>query len=181
MTRKEEKQLLSALGNSDRKAFAVLYNLYAGKCLHFVSSVIQDKEIAKDMTHDIFVKVWLKREIISKVDSFSAYLFRMVRNSVLDRMESEVIRRRFMVESLAVSEEFRSYVDEKVSLDELQHLVFNTVNKMPEQRRRVFVMSRYDGIPNIKIAELLGVSIRTVENHLTNALADIRVKLAESL
>ena len=172
---------MSALGNSDRKAFAVLYNLYAGKCLHFVSSVIQDKEIAKDMTHDIFVKVWLKREIISKVDSFSAYLFRMVRNSVLDRMESEVIRRRFMVESLAVSEEFRSYVDEKVSLDELQHLVFNTVNKMPEQRRRVFVMSRYDGIPNIKIAELLGVSIRTVENHLTNALADIRVKLAESL
>ena len=181
MTRKEEKQLLSALGNSDRKAFAVLYNLYAGKCLHFVSSVIQDKEIAKDMTHDIFVKVWLKREIISKVDSFSAYLFRMVRNSVLDRMESEVIRRRFMVESLVVSEEFRSYVDEKVSLDELQHLVFNAVNKMPEQRRRVFVMSRYDGIPNIKIAELLGVSIRTVENHLTNALADIRVKLAESL
>ena len=180
MTRKEEKLLLHALGNSDKRAFAVLYNLYAGKCLHFVASIIKDDDVSKDITHDIFVKVWLKRELISKVDSFSAYLFRMARNAVMDRLESEVIRRRFVVESLVSTEEFCSYVDEKITLDELQVLVFNTVNKMPEQRRRVFIMSRYSGIPNVKIAEMLGLSIRTVENHLTNALSDIRLMLAES-
>lgn len=180
MTRKEEKLLLHALGNSDKRAFAVLYNLYAGKCLHFVASIIKDGDVSKDITHDIFVKVWLKRELISKVDSFSAYLFRMARNAVMDRLESEVIRRRFVVESLVSTEEFCSYVDEKITLDELQVLIFNTVNKMPEQRRRVFIMSRYSGIPNVKIAEMLGLSIRTVENHLTNALSDIRLMLAES-
>ena len=181
MTRKEEKLLLNALGNSDKRAFAVLYNLYAGKCFHFVNSLIKDSEVSKDITHDIFVKVWLKRELISKVDSFSAYLFRMVRNAVMDRLESEVIRRRFVVESLMISDEFCSYVDEKITLDELQILVFNTVNKMPEQRRRVFIMSRYRGIPNVKIAEMLGLSIRTVENHITNALSDIRLTLAETV
>lgn len=111
MTRKEEKLLLNALGNSDRRAFAVLYNLYAGKCLHFVTSVLKDDEVSKDITHDIFVKVWLKRDLISKVDSFSSYLFKMVRNAVMDSLESVVIRRRFIVESLVVSEEFCSYVD----------------------------------------------------------------------
>ena len=181
MTPKEEKLLLSALGDSDKRAFAVLYNLYAGKCLHFVASIIKDQDAAKDVTHDIFVKVWLKRDVISKVSSFSAYLFRMARNAVMDRLESDVIRRRYVAESLVVSEEFRMYVDEKVSIDELQVLIFNAVSRMPEQRRKIFMMSRYKGVPNIKIAEMLGINIRTVENHLTNALADIRTALAETI
>ena len=103
----------------------------------------------------------------------------MARNAVMDRLESEVIRRRFVAESLTISEEFRMYVDEKVSIDELQVLIFKAVSGMPEQRRRIFMMSRYKGVPNIKIAEMLGINIRTVENHLTNALADIRTTLVE--
>ena len=181
MTQKEERLLLSALGDSEKRAFAVLYNLYAGKCLHFISSIIKDNDVAKDITHDIFVKVWLKRDVISKVDSFSAYLFRMARNAVMDKLESEVIKRRFVTESLVISEEFKLYVDEKVSIDELQTLIFSAVNRMPEQRRKIFMMSRYKGIPNIKIAEMLGINIRTVENHLTNALSDIRSALAETV
>lgn len=121
----------------------------------------------------------MKREVISKVDSFSSYLFKMARNAVLDRLESEVIMCRYIVEQQVVSDEFRSYVDETVSADELQVLIFNAVNKMPEQRRKIFTMSRFKGIPNFEIADMLGLNIRTVENHITNALADIRMMLTE--
>lgn len=179
MTRTEEKLLLQALGQSSRNAFAMLYNIYAGKCLSFVTSIVKDEEAAKDITHDIFVKVWLRRDMISKVDSFSYYLFRMVRNAVMDRLESEVIKRRFVVESLAVSDELRSYVDEKVSVDELQLLISRAVSRMPEQRRRIFMLSRYKGVPNVKIAEMFGLNVRTVENHITNALADLRMALTK--
>lgn len=179
MTRTEEKLLLQALGQSSRNAFAMLYNIYAGKCMSFVTSIVKDEEAAKDITHDIFVKVWLKRDIISKVDSFSSYLFKMVRNAVMDRLEGEVIMRRFVVESLAVSDELRAYVDEKISVDELQLLISKAVGRMPEQRRRIFMLSRYNGVPNIKIAEMLGLNVRTVENHITNALADIRIALTK--
>ena len=179
MTRTEEKLLLQALGHSSRNAFAMLYNLYAGKCLSFVMSIVKDEEAAKDITHDIFVKVWLRRDMISKVDSFSSYLFRMARNAVMDRLESEVIKRRFVVESLAVSDELRSYVDEKVSVDELQLLISRAVSRMPEQRRRIFMLSRYKGVPNVKIAEMFGLNVRTVENHITNALADLRMALTK--
>lgn len=179
MTKTEEKLLLQALGQSSRKAFAVLYNLYAGKCQHFVASIVKDDEVAKDLTHDIFVKVWLKRDIISKVDSFSSYLFRMSRNAVMDRLESQVIKRRYVAETLTASDDFRMLVDEKVTVDELQMIISKAVNRMPEQRRRIFILSRYKGIPNIRIAEMLGLNIRTVENHITNALADIRMTLAE--
>lgn len=176
----DEYQLLEALGKNDKKAFAALYERYAGKCLAFVESLVKDHASAKDITHDIFVKVWLKREVISKVDSFSVYLFKMARNAVFDRFESDNIRRRYVARQLSHLDEFVEYVDEKISVDELQMLIYRAVNKMPEQRRNIFMLSRYKGIPNSEIAEMSGISIRTVENHLTNALADIRLMLAES-
>jgi RNA polymerase sigma-70 factor (ECF subfamily) len=176
----DEYQLLEALGKNDKKAFASLYERYAGKCLAFVESLVKDHASAKDITHDIFVKVWLKREVISKVDSFSVYLFKMARNAVFDRFESDNIRRRYVARQLSHLDEFVEYVDEKISVDELQMLIYRAVNKMPEQRRNIFMLSRYKGIPNSEIAEMSGISIRTVENHLTNALADIRLMLAES-
>ncbi|MBQ8838680.1 MAG: RNA polymerase sigma-70 factor [Bacteroidales bacterium] len=180
MTTNEEYILLRALGNSDRKAFAVLYNLYAGKCLAFLESLLKDHEQAKDVTHDIFIKVWQKREIISKVDSFSSYLFKMARNAVMDKFESETIRRRYVARQMLCQEDFRSYVDEVVSVDELQMMIFKAVSRMPEQRRRIFTLSRYKGMSNAEIARLCGLNVRTVENHITNALADIRMLLAES-
>ena len=76
MTRKEERLLLNALGNSDRKAFAVLYNLYAGKCLHFVASVLKDDEVSKDRM--IFWNVWS----IGMVSIFPVMMSRRLRRYI---------------------------------------------------------------------------------------------------
>lgn len=180
MTRTEEHNLLHALGKSDKKAFAVLYGLYSGKCLSFIGSLLKDHEAAMDLTHDIFIKVWLRRDVISKVDSFSSYLFRMARNAVMDRFESNAIRSRYVARQKLCHEEFRAYVDEKVDLDELQMLIYNAVSRMPKQRKLIFTLSRYKGLSNPEIAKLCGLNVRTVENHITNALSDIRLVLAEN-
>ena len=178
MTKAEEKLLLNSLGESDKRAFAVLYNMYSGKCLAFVQSLIKEEDTAKDITHDIFVKVWLKRDVISKVDNFSSYLFRMAHNAVMDKLDSEVIKRRFMTEQMMISDNFRSYVDERISVEELQLLIFKALSNMPEQRRKIFTLSRYKGISNSEIAQIFNISVRTVENHITNALTDIRLMLS---
>lgn len=179
MTKTEEKLLLNSLGNSDKRAFVVLYNMYAGKCLAFVQSLIKDNDAAKDITHDIFVKVWLKRDVVSKVENFSSYLFRMVHNAVMDKLEADVIKRRFITEQMVYADNFRPYVDERISVDELQVLIFKALSNMPEQRRKIFTLSRYKGLSNSEIARLFNISVRTVENHITNALADIRIFLSE--
>ncbi|MCM1177934.1 MAG: RNA polymerase sigma-70 factor [Bacteroides sp.] len=140
----------------------------------------KDDDVAKDLVHDIFVKVWLRREVISRVDSFSSYLFRMAKNAVLDYYDSNAINRRYVARQLLCQEEFRAYVEEKVNLDDLQLLIYSVVGSMPEQRRRIFTMSRYKGLSNTEIAAMLGINVRTVENHITNALADIRAALARA-
>lgn len=180
MTREQEIGLLEALGRGSRDAFAALYNAFAGRCYSFVESLVKDSQTAKDITHDIFMKVWLRREIISKVDSFSSYLYRMARNAVMDKFTSDTIRSRYASRQLLCQDEFKSYIDEKVSADELQMLIFKAVSRMPEQRKRIFTLSRYKGLTNAEIAESVGINIRTVENHITLALADIRMMLTES-
>ncbi len=182
MNTKSEKELLKLLSSTGegQEAFSEIYVRYSGKCFGFINAMIKDEDAAKDMTHDIFVKVWLKRMTISKVDSFSSYLFRMTRNAVFDYFESNAINRKYIARQALCQEEFRSYVEEKVNLHDIQLMVFEAVSRMPEQRRRIFTLSRYNGIPNKEIAMLLGLNIRTVENHLTNALADIRAALAKN-
>lgn len=160
------------------KAFSELYELYAPKCRSFVLAMTKDENIANDITHDIFIKVWLKRDVVAKVDSFSSYLFRMIRNAVLDYYESNAINRKYMNRQESDMESFGFYTEEKVRADDLQLIIFNAVNAMPEQRRRIFSMSRYKGLSNGEIANILGINIRTVENHITNALADIRAVLS---
>lgn len=175
-----ERAYLDSLGKGDKEAFAALYKMYAGKCANFALKLTKDKVVAKDITHDVFVKVWNGRQSLSKVGSFSSYLFRMVRNEVLNYFEKEEINRRFIARRTMEVEEFRAYVDEKVDENELRLLIARTMDKMPAQRREVFVMSRYKGLPNKEIATMLGLSIRTVEKHISNALSDIRDGLKEN-
>lgn len=176
-----EKDLLGKLVSDveGKPAFTVLYAKYAPKCRMFVRAMTKDPSAAEDITHDIFVKIWLKRELVSKADSFSSYLFRMVRNAVLDHYESNAIKRRYATRQRMAGEEFRELVEEKVNLDDLELIIFKTVSGMPDQRRRIFSLSRYHGMENKDIATLCGLNIRTVENHITNALADIRLALSE--
>lgn len=180
MTRQEEYKLLQSLGQGDKKAFSMLYTIYAGKCYQFVSHLSKDEEVAKDIVHDIFVKIWLKREIVSQVDSFSSYLFKMTRNAVMDKFESDAIRARYQQRKMLDFEESALFTEEKISVDELQLLIYEAMEKMPDRRKDIFFLSRIKGLSNTEIAVRLGLNVRTVENHISKALADIRVLLEES-
>ncbi len=175
-----EKELLEMLSSADRAkdAFSEIYARFADKCYSFVLAMVKNETIAKDIVHDIFMKIWMRREVISNVDSFSSYFFRMTRNAVFDHFESNAVNRRFVSAQEASQEEFGCFVDDKVNANELQLLVYNAVCRMPERRRQIFTLSRYKGKSNAEIASIFNLNIRTVENHITNALADIRKALA---
>lgn len=161
-------------GRESKNAFAQLYDRYSGKCIAFIVMLLGDETQAKDITHDIFVKIWLRRDLISKVDSFSSYLFRMAKNAVLNHLEDEAINQRYLEHCSVVQEEFRYAVDESVSANELYMQIMAALAKMPVRRREVFVLSRFKGISNQDIAKLLDINLRTVETHISNALDDIR-------
>jgi RNA polymerase sigma-70 factor (ECF subfamily) len=174
---KDEKEILRELGMGNKEAFASLYEMYAPKCQAFVLSFTKDSDFSKDVTHDIFVKVWLKRDVISKLDSFSPYLFRMVKHHIIDQFENNVVKAKFERRQMLTVDDFHNSTEDKIDYDEMQLLIFNAVASMPEKRRKIFIYSRYQNLNNSEIADIMGISIGTVENHITNALKDIREAL----
>lgn len=174
----DENILLRQLGEGNREAFATLYRTYAPKCAEWVQLILKDDSAAEDITHDIFIKVWQKRERVSRVASFSSYVFSMTRNAVLDHLEHRNTVRRFFRHVTATATEGRLAVDEKVSVDELYMIILNTVAAMPERRREIFTLSRFKGFSNPEIAQHFGLSVRTVETQISLALADLRTALA---
>ena len=130
------------------------------------------------MTQDIFYKIWTNRETISKVDSFKAYLFRMARNMIYDYYEHSLIEENYQQKEQRRST-YDDLIEEELYARELSLLIDIAVEKMPPQRRNIFIMSRKDGLSNEEIAQRLNISKRTVETHLTQALAELR-KIAYS-
>ena len=123
-------------------------------------------------TQDIFYKIWTNRETISKVDSFKAYLFRMARNMIYDYYEHSLIEENYQQKEQRRST-YDDLIEEELYARELSLLIDIAVEKMPPQRRNIFIMSRKDGLSNEEIAQRLNISKRTVENHMTQALAEL--------
>ena len=162
----------------DHKAFDMLYIQYSPRLKHFLTGFIKNRDEASDMTQDIFYKIWTNRETISKVDSFKAYLFRMARNMIYDYYEHSLIEENYQQKEQRRST-YDDLIEEELYARELSLLIDIAVEKMPPQRRNIFIMSRKDGLSNEEIAQRLNISKRTVENHMTQALAELR-KIAYS-
>ena len=98
MSEKQEIALMRRLAAGDQQAFTVLYEQYRGVSYSFVLSLVKDSSISKDIVHDVFVKLWLKRESLAKVLSFNRYLYQMLKNAVYDHFSAMQVSRHYIDE-----------------------------------------------------------------------------------
>lgn len=169
-----ESEYMEKMGLGDHKSFDALFMLYHPKVKNFLRGFIKDEEEACDMAQDIFFKVWINRESISKVNSLKAYLYRMARNMIYDHYEHSLVKESYEQKQQLSSREYTDLVEEDLYAKELSILIDIAIEQMPEQRRRIFKMSRKEGLSNEEISIKLEINKRTVENHITQALADLR-------
>jgi len=169
-----ELKYLTELGEGNHKAFDALFAWYHPKLIYFFNGFLKDEEMACDMAQEIFFKVWINRGTISKVDSFGKYLFRMARNMIYDYFDHSLIREKYNTKHRQEIVVYTDMIEEELYAEELSLLIDIVIEKMPPQRKRIFEMSRKEGLTNQEIAEELNINKRTVENHLTQALSDIR-------
>ena len=176
----EEQILLRALSRGDEKAFEVLFMRYFPRVKRFISGLLQDDITAEDFAQDILLKLWQKREEMAKIENLNAYLYRTSRNAVYHLRHILLVNEygEKQQENLSRQQnEGAGNIEENMFAEELLLLIQHTVEQMPAQRKRIYEMSRKEGKNNDEIAQLLAINKRTVENHLTQALADIRKML----
>ena len=177
MTSELEHKFIKKLSEGDQGAFRVVFEHYYPRVHEFIRRIVKSEVLAEDIAQDIFVKVWERREIFGvEIHSFSKYIYIMSRNAAIN-----AIRRTGRVAPLldeASNSLDSTSVEESYYAREKELIIRLTVCQMPEQRRRIFEMSRYMGMDNQTIATTLNLSKKTVENHLTLALKTLRSVLA---
>lgn len=141
----------------------------------FAWKVLKSEDDAEDIAQDVFVKLWANPELWENQETWNSYIYTMVRNHIYNFLKHKSVEFDYQ-EQLAQedSPSFEADIHDQLYAKEIELLVKLTLDNMPEQRRRVFVMSRQKGMSNQEIADNLQLSIRTVERHIHLALQDLK-------
>lgn len=162
---------------SEEETFKSFFMHYFPRLKGFIGGLLQDSEEAEDITQDIFVTLWKNRQMLGSIDNLDAYLFRIAKNAVYRFVERSLLLKNYQQRTESNGQLVTDDVEELLQAHETELLIGMTVENMPPQRKAIFKMSREKGMSNDEISSSLKISKRTVENHLTQALADIRKAL----
>ncbi len=167
-------ELLKRVHRGDSGALGLLYIRYSPRVYDLALHFSGNEEEAEDITHNVFFRLWERRELIVDISSLKAYLFKMTRNEILALFRHRQVERNYA--RLKQESDPDPVTDEppRVTTEELLQMVNLAVERMPEPRRRIFMMSRYDEMTYAEIAESLDISPRTVQYHIGKALAELR-------
>lgn len=174
MDRDLESKCLEELGEGGHEAFNMLFISYHSLVKRFLLGFIKEEDEVSDIVQDIFVKIWTCRKSVALVDSFKAYLFKMARNELYNYFKSNLIRDTHLEQYQRQAILVDDLLEEQIQADELELLLDIVIDNMPPQRKLIFKMSRKEGLSNEEISNRLTINKRTVENHITQALADLR-------
>ena len=153
--------------NGDRDAFAKVVTSTSPRLTRFAASMVNDREAARDIVQDVFVKLWTSRTRYRSTGSVEAYLLKVVRNACIDN-----IRSRRLSDEL---DDVPSPSCEARVLDRaLGEAVAEALMKLPEPQRLVFVLSEREGMTYQEIADLLGCPHGTVASRKSAAMEGLR-------
>ncbi|WP_121812268.1 RNA polymerase sigma-70 factor [Mucilaginibacter kameinonensis] len=170
-------QLVELFGVGDIDAFEEIYNRYWLKLYAAAYKRLKERETAKEIVQDFFTSFWINREQVKIRTSLQGYLFTSIKYLVLNHKRAEAVRNSYAEILLMVGNSFDNSTEENYYYKELLERVETEVNLLPPKCRNVFELSRKQYKTNKEIAELMGISEKTVENHLTKALRYLRVNL----
>jgi RNA polymerase sigma-70 factor (ECF subfamily) len=176
-----EKQQLTSLTTGDITAFEMLFKTYYQPLCNYAYSFTQDKDEAEEVVQSTFLSFWEKRESLSIQTTVRPYLYAMVRNSCLNLLKHEKIKQKHVGESMALADPTYESVAQSVYGSELEVQINKAMEKLPEQCRLVFKLSRFEELKYAEIAEHLEISVKTVENQMGKALKIMREQLKDYL
>jgi RNA polymerase sigma-70 factor (ECF subfamily) len=173
----EERLLLKEVSSGNEKAFRTLYDAYFNHLSAYIFKLCKSGTATEEIVQDIFLKLWTSRASLDQMDSPEAYIFSMARNKTIDylrRLAKETNLISVLEDQLHAS---GNDVEERLNAAELSRLIGEALDQLSAQKRRVFQLSRNEGLSHDEIAEVMHLSKSTVKNHLSETLQHLREHL----
>ncbi len=174
-----DEWLAEKIRGGDENAFRSFYVKHGANLYHFAFDYLKSEYEAEEIVQNVFIRLWEKREEIDVEKSLKSYLFRIAVNMIFNQMKHQVVRKKYESYVSFLDQPLSDSPEKKVQYAEIMASLDNLLAILPEQQRKIFMMSRHDGFSNQEIAEKLEISIRTVENQIYRASKFIKENLKE--
>nr|WP_295922825.1 sigma-70 family RNA polymerase sigma factor [uncultured Dyadobacter sp.] len=164
--------------SDDALAFAELHRRFAPKLYALALRKTRNSEVSEDLVQDLFVHLWLQRASIRIEKAFNLYLFTGLKNRIISHYRKQLVQHTISLNELDVetlTSQSANLVQEWLSVKEVHEIYTRELANLPEKSKYVFEMSR-SGVPNREIAEMLDLSEKTVEFHISKCLRVLRAK-----
>lgn len=173
---RNQTYLISQLKKGNENAYKRLYKLYYSELCNYASNLCGNDELAKDIVQHTMIKIWEKGSDLNISTSLKGYLLKSVYNHFIDTQRRikketyklELLKQESLLEFVEISSE---------EIENIYQLIDIEIDNLPEQCKKVFLLSKKDGLKYKEIADKLNISIKTVERHMSLALKKLRKKL----
>lgn len=174
MQKLEDHEILSLVHTDKEKAINALFKQYYNYMCHAVYKIIADSVTVEDVVQEVYYELWRKIDKIQIQTSLKAYLRRAAINKALNHIRDQKIKFDEEEKIHELDLVSREEGQQNLELQELQDVINAAIDSLPERCRIVFSMSRFENMSYKEIAQSLDISIKTVENQISNALKILR-------
>ena len=174
----DEREVVLRLIDGDEEAFCELYAAHKNRLLYFALKFVKSHEFAEDIFQDAFTVVWQTRRFINPEASFSSYLY-TVRNRILNQLRDMANEDQLKEQILSQAIDSANETNNHILLNDLKEIIARALEQLTPRQREVFKMSRELQMSHKEIAEALGVSVHTVQEHISLSLKVIRSYLTK--
>jgi RNA polymerase sigma-70 factor (ECF subfamily) len=173
--------IVRSLAPRGEAAFEQLFKTHFRGLHAYAITILKDERMGEEIVQNVFYKLWEKRELIEIESSPKAYLYKAVYHDCLNHLKHKKVRSAHAMHVVRHSNEGVEDTSNKLLQSELTSHIHTAMNELPEQCRAIFHMSRFEGLKYQEIADVMGLSVKTIENQMGKALRLMRQKLVEFL
>ena len=175
----DERSLVLRLIEGDEDAFCELYAAYKNRLIYFAMRFLKSREYAEDIFQDAFAVVWQGRRFINPDASFSAYLYTIVRNRILNQLRDLSNQDKLREQILSQAVNYTNETKDEIAND-LRQFISRALQQLTPRQREIFQMSRERQMSHREIAEVLGISVNTVQESISISLRTLRTYLEKN-
>lgn len=179
-----DNELLARLNKGELTAFQELYLQYYVPLCIYAKQYTKIKEIAEEIVQDVFLNIWEQKGKLKITVSFKAYLYTAIRNQCLNHLKHLQVVQGYSEYYTQLLKDAQDYFilsqetgDSIMIANELEKSLMETIDSLPDNCRKIFLMSRFEGLKHQDIADNLGVTLHTVHKQISIALDKLRTAL----
>lgn len=175
----KEREMLLALKAGSHQAFEYFYHHYKRRVYYGLYRLVHQSEVAEELTHDVFLKIWQLRDTVDANKSFGGFLRRIAGNLAVDFYRRVALDRRAEEELIHLATAHHGTLDEELEWGENFKRIQTALNKLPQRRREIFILCKLEGKRYADVAKSFGIGVGTVNDHIVKATKFIKNELAK--